>query len=198
MNFCGLCKHRGVPASMTAHALRALAVLAAAAAVLAGAALPAVAAHGSANVNVLKVLGARIASVKRDDGGVAVLLPATMALPRPDYSAASASNGRYRLEIDGAEPCDGANVCLFALFTGVRGGHPYGKPLALHHGISGRYATIQCGASCSPASIDWVEHGVLYSIEANPSVEDHAGAASGAVRAAFVAAANQAIEAGPR
>lgn len=147
---------------------------------------------------MLKVLGARIASVKRGDDGVAVLLPATMPLPRPDYTASSASPGRYRLEIDGAEPCNGANVCLFALFTGVRGGHLYGKPVALHGAITGRYATIQCGAACSPASIDWRSGGVLYTIEANPSVEYHPRAAAGAVRAAFVAAANEAIDAGPR
>lgn len=159
---------------------------------------PSGAASGPKNVNVLKLLGSRVASVKSHDGGVAVLLPATMALPRPDFTASSAKPGRYRLEIDGAEPCGGANVCLFALFTGVRGGRAYGKPIALHGGITGRYATIQCGASCSPASIDWTLHGVLYTIQANPSVGDHPGSAAGAVRAAFVAAANQSIDAGPR
>jgi hypothetical protein len=161
-------------------------------------ATPAGAAGGSAKVDVLAALSARIATVKRDDGGVAVLLPATMPLQRPYYTASSASNGRYRLEIDGAEPCDGANVCLFALFTGVRGGHLYGKPIALHHGVAGRYAQIQCGAACSPPAIDWVIHGVLYTIEANPSVEDHPNVAGNVVRATFVAAADQAIDAGPR
>lgn len=161
-------------------------------------ATPAGAVGGSAKVDVLAALSARIATVKRDDGGVAVLLPATMPLQRPYYTASSASDGRYRLEIDGAEPCNGANVCLFALFAGVRGGHLYGEPIALDHRVAGRYAQIQCGAACSPASIDWVEHGVLYTIEANPSVEDHPNVAGGVVRAAFVAAADQAIDAGPR
>jgi hypothetical protein len=164
----------------------------------AAAAGPAAAAAGSATVDVAAALSARIVNVERHDGGVAVLLPTTMPLERPYYTASGASAGRYRLEIDGTEPCNGANVCLFALFTGVRGGRPYGKPIALAHGIGGRYAGIQCGAACSPASIDWVAQGVLYTIEANPSVEYHPNASGGAVEAAFVAAADQAIDAGPR
>ena len=152
----------------------------------------------AADVPVARLLAARIAAVKRHDGGVPVLVPDSMALDRPDFTASSASPGRYRLEIDGAEPCDGANVCLFALFTGVRGGKPYGGPVALAHGIGGRYSPIQCGASCSPASVDWVQGGVLYTIQANPAVENRPGPAAGAVRAALVAAADQAIAAGPR
>jgi hypothetical protein len=162
------------------------------------ASVAAAASDGQAKVNVLAALSARTAAVKKADGGVAVLLPTTMPLPRPDFTASGASDGRYRLEIDGAEPCHGANVCLFALFTGVRGGHLYGKPIMLAHGVRGRYAPIQCGAACSPASIDWIERGVRYTIEANPSVEDHPNVRGGVVRAAFVAAADQAIDAGPR
>jgi hypothetical protein len=164
----------------------------------AAAAAPAGAAGGSAKIDVPAALSARIAKVKRHDGGVAVLLPTTMALGRPYYTASGASSGRYRLEIDGSEPCNGANVCLFALFTGVRGGHPYGRPTALAHGVAGHYAGIQCGAACSPASIEWMQQGVLYTIEANPSVVYHPNVAGGVVAAAFVAAADQAIDAGPR
>ena len=176
-------------------------VAALAAATLLGASVPAVtdaAAHSAATVSVVRVLAARIATVKRRDGGVPVLLPTTMPLQRPDYTASGASPGRYHLEIDGAEPCGGANVCLFALFTGVRGGRRYGAPIRLSHGIRGGYADIQCGAACSPASLDWVENGVLYAIEANPSVEYHPGVPTATVRAAFVAAADQAIDAGRR
>jgi len=171
------------------------------AATLLGACVPAAttaAAHEATAVSVVRLLAARITSVKRHDGGVPVLLPTTMPLQRPDYTASSASVGRYRLEIDGAEPCGGANVCLFALFTGLRGGREYGSPIRLSHGIRGGYADIQCGAACSPASLDWVENGVLYTIEANPSVEYHPGVPTDTVRAAFVAAADQAIAAGAR
>jgi hypothetical protein len=156
------------------------------------------AATASGNVAIVNLLGARVQSVKRHDGGVAVLLPTTMALDKPDYTASSAKPGSYRLEIDGEEPCNGANVCLYALFTGQRNGKPYGKHVALSHGINGSFAGIQCGAACSPASIDWTENGVLYTIEANPEIVNHTNVGLSALRAVFVAAADQAIDAGPR
>ena len=156
------------------------------------------AAHASATVRVLHVLGSRVASVKRGDGGVPVLLPTTMPLDTPDFTASSATKGFYRLEIDGAEPCDGANVCLFALFTGQRGGHLYGHKVSLSHGIRGDFADITCGASCSPPAIAWIEHGVLYEIEANVSIEFHPQAPQDQVTADFIAAADQSIDAGPR
>jgi hypothetical protein len=121
-----------------------------------------------------------------------------MALGRPDYTASGAKSGSYRLEIDGEEPCDGANVCLYALFTGQRNGKPYGKHVTLSHGVVGSFADIQCGAACSPASIDWTEDGVLYTIEANPEIVNHPNVGPSALRAVFVTAADQAIDAGPR
>lgn len=159
---------------------------------------PSRAAAAASAVSVVQLLGSRVAAVKRRDGGVPVLLPTTMPLPRPDYEASRAHNGGYGLEIDGEEPCDGANVCLYALFTGQRGGKLFGKPVKLSHGIQGRFADIQCGAACSPASIDWIENGVLYTIEANPSVEYHPSVPHDALLAVFEAAADQAIAAGPR
>jgi hypothetical protein len=147
---------------------------------------------------VARLLRSRITLVKQHNGGVPVLLPTTMLLGSPDYTASSASRGFYRLEIDGAEPCNGANVCLYALFTGLRGGRRYGSAVELAHGIHGSFAGIQCGAVCSPASIDWVERGVLYTIEANPSVESQPRVSAEAFDKVFIDAANQAIDAGPR
>ncbi|HME04623.1 MAG TPA: hypothetical protein VKG38_16500 [Solirubrobacteraceae bacterium] len=144
------------------------------------------------------LLRSRITLVKQHDGGVPVLLPTTMLLGAPDYTASSTSRGSYRLEIDGAEPCNGANVCLYALFSGVRGGRPYGSAVALAHGIHGRFAGIQCGAVCSPASIDWIERGVLYTIEANPSIVSQPNVSAKTFDKTFIDAANQAIHAGPR
>ena len=149
-------------------------------------------------VSVVHLLRSRIGLVKQHDGGVPVLLPTTMPLGSPDYTASSASRGSYRLEIDGAEPCNGANVCLYALFTGVRGGRRHGSAVELAHGIHGSFARIQCGAACSPASIDWIERGVLYTIEANPSIESQPNVSAKAFDKIFVDAANQAIDAGPR
>jgi len=149
-------------------------------------------------VTVAHLLRSRITLVKQHDGGVPVLLPTTMLLGSPDYTASSASRGSYRLEIDGAEPCNGANVCLYALFTAVRGGRRYGSAVKLTHHIHGRFAGIQCGAVCSPASIDWIERGVLYTIEANPSIELQPSLAANAFEQSFIDAADQAINAGPR
>ncbi len=181
---------------------RRLAIGLAAASALAGAAATpassAPAAHGAATVRVARLLEPRVASVKRHDGGIAVLLPGTMPLPTPDYTASSSSRSGYSLEIDGAEPCHAATACLFALFTGQRGGTLEGSRLMLSQGIQGAFTDIRCGASCAPASIAWIEHGVLYEIAANPSVEPQQGGSGDALQALFVAAADQAIDAGPR
>lgn len=179
------------------HALLA-ALAAVALSAAAAAANPFPSAHRAATVDVARLLATRTASVRGHDGGVAVLLPQTMPLDTPDYTAAGADGRGYRLEIDGAEPCAGANVCLFALFTGHRGGRLSGTRVTLSHGVRGAYTDIQCGAACSPASIDWIERGVLYTIEANPAVEDHPGARPDAITSVFVAAADQAIDHGPR
>jgi hypothetical protein len=156
------------------------------------------AAHGTANVAVVELFGSRIDGVTDQDGGIPVLLPTTMLLQTPDFTASSAKNGSYTLEIDGEEPCNGANVCLYAVFSAQRGGKRYGSPVMLSRGIVGAFADIQCGAACSPASIDWIEHGVLYTIEANPAVEYHPHTPMNALRSLFVSAAKQAIDAGPR
>jgi hypothetical protein len=175
-----------------------LAAVAALAGAAAAPASSAPAAHGSATVGVVRLLAPRIASVKRHDGGVAVLLPATLPLPTPDFTASSSTRDGYSLEIDGAEPCHAATVCLFALFTGQRGAALHGSRLTLSHDVRGAFTDIRCGASCSPPSIAWIEHGVLYTIAANPSIEPHQGGPGDPLQALFVAAANQAIGAGPR
>jgi hypothetical protein len=155
-------------------------------------------AASTSRVAVAHLLRSRVASVKQKDGGVPVLLPTTMPLGSPDYTADSASRGSYRLEIDGHEPCNGVNGCLYALFTGAWGGRRDGSAVELAHGIHGSFADIQCGAACSPASIDWIERGVLYTIEANPSIESQPNTSADALEQIFIDAANQAIDAGPR
>jgi len=150
-------------------------------------------ARSSATVRVAHLLALRIAAVKRHDGGIAVLLPTTLPLDTPDFTDSSAQNGAYSLEIDGAPNCDEANACLFADFLAQRGGTLFGAPVTLAHGLHGAWANIHCGASCAPAEVDWIEHGVVYTIQANVTVSR-----SASVKALFVAAANQAIMAGPR
>ena len=168
-----------------------VALTAAARATVAGAA-------STRTVAVAHLLRSRVGLVRQHDGGVPVLLPTTMSLGSPDYTTSSASHGSYRLEIDGAEPCNGANVCLYALFTAVRGSRRSGSSVGLAHGIHGSFNGIQCGAVCSPASIRWVEWGVLYTIEANPSIASQPNVSAGPFDKIFIDAANQAIDAGPR
>jgi hypothetical protein len=151
------------------------------------------------SVNVVRMLGGNIAYVRAEDHGIAVLLPTTLRLEDPRKSSSAVMHSGYRLELDYSEPCDGANVCTAAEFTAQRGSaRAYGKAVALADGIHGAYSGIQCGASCSPATIQWREHDVLYSISATLGVELVAHPNAGAVRGAFVAAADQAIIAGPR
>ncbi len=162
-------------------------------------------ARASGQVAVAELLSRKIAAVKGRDGGIAVLVPTTMSLGGPDYTAARASPGSYDLEIDSQPGCHQANVCLLADFFAQHVGvaqRPasvlFGTPVTLHGGTHGAFANIQCGAACTPAEVDWVHAGTLYTIHANPTVNDRPNAPPGALRAALVAAANQAIAAGPR
>ena len=100
--------------------------------------------------------------------------------------------------IDGAPNCHEANACLFAVFLAQRGGTLIGRRLTLRGGIRGAFKDISCGASCSPASVDWIEHGVLYTIQANVITESEPPDGPNLLPATFLAAANQAIAAGPR
>jgi hypothetical protein len=150
-------------------------------------------------VNVLTMLHGGLAFVRSDDGGVPVLLPSTLQLAGPRSTASTATARGYTMELDYSEPCNGANVCMVAEFSGRRGSaKPYGRRVSLTDGLSGAYSGLQCGASCSPAAIQWREHGVLYTITATLGVELQPHASPLAVRDAFVAAADQAISAGPR
>ena len=151
-------------------------------------------------VNVVALLGAHVADVRRRDSGVPVLLPGTLRLPEARYAAGTAGPGRYRLELDYAEPCGGANVCMAMEFLGQRGNaSPHGRtPVPLAGGITGAYSGIQCAASCSPAAIEWREHGVLYTLAGTLAIELAPKAKPAVVKDAFVSAADQAISAGPR
>jgi hypothetical protein len=53
------------------------------------------------------------------------------------------------------------------------------------------FAPLSCGASCSPPQIDFLWHGVLYTIQANLNTKQ-------TDRATLIAAAQSAISAGPR
>jgi hypothetical protein len=144
-------------------------------------------------VAVEHVLAHQIAAVRGHDGGVPVLLPSALRLSRPDYGARGAhEGGGYQLVIGSTRGCAGANVCVLADFQATPRARAYGTPVRLAHGVVGAYAPAHCAGDCTPATIGWVEHRILYTISARPEV------AAGALRATLVAAADQAIIAGPR
>jgi hypothetical protein len=127
---------------------------------------------------------------------VPVRIPARLGLDFDGRVFASGTGSRrsWTLGLDGAADCGNATACFLAQMSGERGGTPaFRRRVRLARGITGRYKPLTCGASCSPPMIQWVQGGVLFSIQAKV---DTAGA--GAQRAALVRAANSAIRGRPR
>jgi hypothetical protein len=143
-------------------------------------------------VDVPAAAGPALAKVHHS--GVAVLLPATANLDinRTTHLFASAtvsrSRGEWGLSLSPVRNCF-ADACFLASFSGAKG-QPLGfrTNVALAEGLRGFFRPISCGGSCSPASIQWIEKGVRYEIQAN--------ALGG--RQEFVAMADSAIRAGDR
>jgi hypothetical protein len=162
-----------------------------AAALIGIASLTIVSSAGARQVDVPGALSSALHAAHQS--GVDVLLPTTADLDTkrhaPLYALAAATPGEYRLSLSPAKGCI-ADACFLAEFSGAKG-----KPLgytatnvSLALGMRGYFRPISCGASCSPASIQWIEKGVRYEIQAN---------ALGGKRE-FVAMADSAIRAGDR
>jgi hypothetical protein len=147
----------------------------------------------ASTIDVPAQLGSALGKAQRS--GLVVLLPSKMNL---DYKAGgklyaagsgSAKRHSYDLSLSGAKNCGGATACFLADFSASKGaplGFTTNVKLAL--GMKGHYKPLSCGGSCSPPSIQWVQKGVRYEIQAN--------ALGG--RSAFVSMANSAIRAGNR
>ncbi len=137
-----------------------------------------------------------LADVKRDSSISDIYMPSNIRV----FTRASrvrgsvdASDDQYNLILGIGSRCNGANVCLLANFAGIRGERPAsgGRRVNLSRGTRGYWRDISCGASCSPAEIQFVKRGVLYSIATKGVTERN-------VKATLVKLANSAIEAGPR
>src|SRR4051794_32052476 len=77
---------------------------------------------------------------------------------------ATASDGTYDLQL-GVGRCGGANACYLANFYAIKGEQPaFARRVSLSGGRNGYWKPITCGASCSPAAIQWLEDDVLYEI----------------------------------
>ena len=140
------------------------------------------------------IFKSKLAGVK-SDSGIDVYLPTRLRVftrPSRVRGTATAESGTYSLDLGIGRNCGGANACYVANFTGTRGQKAaLGRRVRLADGRTARWKGITCGASCSPAEIQWVEDGVLYTI-ATKSVT------SGKEKATLVKLANEAIKAGPR
>ena len=100
---------------------------------------------------------------------VAVLLPQRYRSDSEGNFPSGAGRKRgYSLSIAAVRGCGGATACFVASFSAQRGEVPhYTRTVRLTGGRTGYFKPLTCGASCSPPAIEWVEDGVLYSIQAH-------------------------------
>jgi hypothetical protein len=145
------------------------------------------------NANVIDAFGRQIQAVDRKTT-VPVLLPSTLPfagkVPKL-YPSSSATKNAYALVLAGAANCGGANACFLASFEGKRGGKLPGRSnLKLAGGQPAFYKGITCGASCSPATLWFLYHGVLYTWQHKDPPKN--------TKSVLARLAAQAISAGPR
>ncbi|MEO8967050.1 MAG: hypothetical protein ABI355_05555 [Solirubrobacteraceae bacterium] len=142
---------------------------------------------------LLPALFARqIAALNRSPAAPAVLLPASLALDARHLFPSGGPSGRsYDLELGAVRGCRGADACFVAAFTASRASTTFGRAVTVRGASRAGFVPLSCGASCSPPQIDFLVHGIRYTIQARLRT-------SRGDRAAFVAAAESAIAAGPR
>jgi hypothetical protein len=144
------------------------------------------------NVKLPALFASQIAAIKRDTHAPPVLLPSSLGLEHSKYYASGGPSGSgYSLQLGAVKGCGGANACFIADFLAMRGGRTFGTAVTIKGATKAAYAPGKCGASCAPASIDFVVGGVLYTFQASTLTSHH-------VEAALIAAARSAIAAGPR
>ena len=144
-------------------------------------------ASAPAPVALQALLAKQIASAKRS--GIEVLIPAQLnaGLPASHLYAAGGRSGKgYDIQLAAAPGCDSATACFVAEFWGGAGKLNLASRVTLSRGIHGAFLASHCGASCAPATIEWLEVGHRYTIQFQGS------------RAAMFALANSAIAGGPR
>ena len=121
-----------------------------------------------------------------------VLLPRSMSLDaKRVFASGGPAGASYSLSVGAVPHCRGANVCFVAEFTAAPAKTVYGTRVTVRGAAKAGFVPLSCGASCSPPQIDFLVHGIRYTIQAklNTSRGD---------RAALIHAAESAIRAGPR
>ena len=96
-----------------------------------------------------------------------VLLPSQFTSEhRKLYSQGSGRAGSYRFDIGSVKGCGTATACFVASFRARRGGKPTNtRKVELRGDRRGYFRPLKCGASCAAPSLQWVQEGVLYTIE---------------------------------
>ena len=127
----------------------------------------------------------------RSRSGVAVRLPSRVPVdagtPRVYGAIEQVSKGRYHLSLGYGRGCHESTACFLAAFFGRRdAGLTLKRNVSLARGITGRFRGISCGASCSPAEVQWKQGGVAYAIQFKGS------------KSRLIALANSAIRGGAR
>jgi hypothetical protein len=122
----------------------------------------------------------------------AVLLPPSMPLDAGHlYASGGPSGATYDLAVGAVAGCHGADACFVADFSAAKARTVFGKRVTVRGATKAGFIGLSCGASCSPPQIDFLVHGIRYTIQANLN-------APHGDRAALIAAAQAAIGAGPR
>lgn len=150
----------------------------------------------SSSSSVAKELRPVLAKLKTG-AGVPVLLPDALpasVLEDRLYVEGGPSERGYDITLALTPRC-GANACSVGFFSAERGGELVEEleRVELANGVRGAYKPLTCGASCSPAMIEWVYEGVLYTIQLKLNAGGDAGD-----KAALIGLANSALKAGPR
>lgn len=131
-----------------------------------------------------------------EDSGVDILLPTRINTngikPSKLFGNGSAEDGTYSLNVGVGKECNGSNACFVAGFYAEKGGkRAYGIKVKLTGGKTGYFKPVTCGASCSPAAVQWKQGGVLYEIQ-------YKGASEKKEKATMIKLADSAIRGGAR
>ena len=96
-----------------------------------------------------------------------VLLPSRLTSEhRKLFSQGRGRANRYHFTLGAVRGCGTSTACYVAGFRARRGGTPSAtREVKLAKGLTGFFARSRCGASCGPASLEWVQDGVLYEVD---------------------------------
>jgi hypothetical protein len=122
----------------------------------------------------------------------AVLLPRSMPLDaKHEFAAGGPAGSSYNLSVGAVRNCGDADACAVAFFSAAEAHTVFGKRVRVRGASKAAFIPLSCGGSCSPPQIDFLVHGIRYTIQANI-------VSSKGDRAALIDAAQSAISAGPR